>query len=154
LGFREVFDYMPGKMDWLAYGLPVEKRAGGPPMVIERIERQVPTCGLKDSLREAKQRADKFGSSVCAVVNDRGIVLGLLREDAWKNDPAVAAEKVMESGPTTLRPSFPAEQAAELLSKRNQDAILVTCSDGKLIGVFKQPKSEADKQRPKSEIGS
>ena len=135
---------MPGKMDWLAYGLPVEKRADGPPMLIEGIERQVPTCGLKDSLQEAKQRADKLGSRICAVVNDRGIVLGLLREDAWKTDPLVAAEAVMESGPTTLRPSFPAEEAAELLSKRNQDAILVTCSDGKLIGLFKRPKSEVD----------
>ena len=130
---------MPGKMDWLAYGLPVEKKPGGPPMLIERIERQVPTCGLKDSLREAKQRADKSGSRICAVVNDRSIVLGLLREDRWKTDLDVPAETVMESGPTTLRPSFPAKEAAELLSKRNQDAILVTCSDGKLIGMFKRP---------------
>lgn len=140
-------------MDWLAYGLPVEKRADGPPMLIERIERQVPTCGLKASLREAKQRADELGSRICAVVNDRGIVLGLLREDAWETDPVVAAETVMESGPTTLRPSFPAEEAAELLSKRNQDAILVTCSDGKLIGLFKRPKSEADYQTPKRRSG-
>ena len=140
-------------MDWLAYGLPVKKRADAPPMLIERIERQVPTCGLKDSLREAKQRADKLGSQICAVVNDRGIVLGLLREDAWKTDPVVAAEIVMESGPTTLRPSFPAEEAAELLSKRNQDAILVTCSDGKLIGLFKRPKSEADSQTPNRRSG-
>ena len=122
-------------------------------MLIERIERQVPTCGLRDSLREAKQRADKLGSRICAVVNDRGIVLGLLREDAWKTDPVVAAETVMESGPTTLRPSFPADEAAELLSKRNQDAILVTGSDGKLIGLFKRPKSDADKQTPNRRSG-
>jgi CBS domain-containing protein len=147
LAFTVVFDYMPGKMDWLAYGLPVEKRVGGPLMVIERIERQVPTCRLKDSLGEAKQQADRLGSRICAVVNDRYIVLGLLREDAWKNDLSVAAEKVMESGPTTLRPSYPVDEAAELLAKRGQDAILVTCSDGKLIGVFKRPESAANKPK-------
>jgi predicted transcriptional regulator len=152
LGFREVHDYMPGKMDWLAYGLAVEKRQDGSPMLIERIERQVPTCGLKDSVGEAKGRADKLGSQICAVVNDRGIVLGLLREDAWKNDPDVPAEKAMESGPTTLRPSYPVGDATELLVKRSQDAILVTSSDGKLMGVFKRPESAPNKQTPKSEI--
>ena len=59
LGFPEVFDYMPGKMDWLAYGLPVEKKVGAPPMLIERIERQVPTCRLKDlSERPSNRRID------------------------------------------------------------------------------------------------
>lgn len=153
MGFRQVFDYMPGKMDWLAYGLPVEKRPNGSPMLVERIDRSVPTCGLSDSVGEAKQRAEKLGFQICPVVNDQGIVLGLLREDAWKNDPAIAAEKVMESGPTTLRPSYLVDDAAELLVKRNQDAILVTSSDGKLMGVFKRAESAPQKQSQNRRFG-
>ena len=143
---------MPGKMDWLAYGLPVEKGQGGPAMLIERIERQVPTCGLSDSVGEAKRRAEKLGIHICAVVNQQGVVLGLLREDAWEKDPALPAEKVMKPGPTTLRPSYLVDHAVELLVKRNQNAILVTSSDGRLMGVFKRQGSEGKKPTPKSEI--
>jgi CBS domain-containing protein len=153
LGFAEVFDYMAGKMDWLAYGLPVEKKPGAPSMVIESIEREVPTCGLRDPLGQAKQSAERFGFGICAVVNEHGVVLGLLRESAWKNEPAQVAENVMEPGPTTLRPSYGADDAAELLVKRKQDAILVTSSDGKLMGALRRRRSAAKEQTAKSESG-
>jgi hypothetical protein len=77
---------------------------------------------------------------------------GLLREDAWKNDPAQAAENVMEPGPTTLRPGYGTDDATELLVKRKQDAMLVTSSDGKLMGAFRRRQSATKEQTPKSEI--
>lgn len=111
-------------------------------MLIEAIDRQVPTCGVNDSIEEAKSRAEKLGFRICAVVNKEGILLGLLKEEDWRNDPAMAAEKVMNPGPTTLRPSYLVDDAAELLAKRKQDAILVTSSAGKLMGIFMPDPSE------------
>ncbi|HZA55236.1 MAG TPA: CBS domain-containing protein, partial [Candidatus Udaeobacter sp.] len=74
------------------------------------------------------------------------IVLGLLRKDAWNDDPTSTAERLMESAPTTLRPYYPAEDATELLDQKGADAILVTSSDGKLMGVFKREMA-AEKKR-------
>jgi hypothetical protein len=38
---------MPGKMDWVAFGLSVEKGQNGPVMVIEQIDRQVSYLPVK-----------------------------------------------------------------------------------------------------------
>jgi hypothetical protein len=95
LGFEQVFDYEAGKIDWLAYGLPVEGEIAGAPLVINQMERQVPKCRLRDSAGEAKQYAEQLGLNLCPVVNEQDIVLGLLREDAWEDDPSSPAEKLM-----------------------------------------------------------
>lgn len=107
-------------------------------MLIEEIERQVPTCQLNESVEEAKRRAEKLGFQLCVVVNEEGIVLGLVEKDAWKKDSAMAVETIMDPGPTTLRPSYLVEDAVELLARQNQDGILVTSSEGKLMGVFRR----------------
>jgi CBS domain-containing protein len=147
-----VFDYVPGKVDWLAYGLPVEGEEADSPMVIDRMQTDVPTCRLNDSLREAKQRAEKLSFNLCAVVNEEGIVLGLVREEMWKEGQALAVEKVMELGPTTFRPSYTVDDATEFLTKQELDAALITSSDGKLMGVFRRSLDPDKKQIPKSEI--
>jgi CBS domain-containing protein len=125
-------------MDWVAFGLPVEKGKNRPSMLIEEIERQVPTCQLNESVEEAKRRAEKLGFQLCVVVNEEGIVLGLVEKDAWKKDSAMAVETIMDPGPTTLRPSYLVEDAVELLARQNQDGILVTSSEGKLMEVFRR----------------
>ena len=152
MGFDKVFDYAAGKVDWLAFGLPVEAEQGTSPMVITQMEKELPKCGLSDPVGEAKRRAEKLGFSICPVVNEGGIVLGLVREEHWKGDSAVPVHKIMESGPTTLRPSYSAEAATEFLMENDWDAVLVTSSDGKLMGIFKRQGAEEKRQLPKSQI--
>jgi CBS domain-containing protein len=142
LGFANVFDYMPGKIDWLAYGLPVEGEQKTSPMLIARMKRDFPQCGLSDAVGEAKRRAEQLGFGICPVVNEKGIVFGLIREDTWKGDPAVPVGKIMESAPTTLRPSYSAETATEFLTTNGWNAVLVTSSDGKLLGIFERQGGE------------
>jgi len=143
---------VPGKVDWLAYGLPVEGEQAEFPMVIDRMGRDVPTCQLDDSLAEAKRRAEKLGFNLCPVVNKQGIVLGLIREEMWKDDLDVSAESVMQLGPITFRPSYSVDDATEFLSKHDWGSALVTSSDGKLMGIFRRELSAEKKQIPKSEI--
>jgi len=121
-------------------------------MVIDRMERDVPTCHLDDSLAEAKRRAKKRSFDLCPVVNKQGIVLGLIREEMWKGDLDVSAESVMELGPVTFRPSYSVDDATEFLNKHDWDSALVTSSDGKLMGIFRRELSAKKKQIPKSEI--
>jgi CBS domain-containing protein len=136
-------------MDWVAFGLPVEKGQTGPSMVIEKLERQVPTCQLSDSVGEAKQRAQKLGVQICVVVNEQGKVLGLIEKEDWETDNDISVETAMDPGPTTLRPSYLLKDANELVVKSGGDAI-VTSSDGKLMGIFRHKNAELKKQISKS----
>jgi predicted transcriptional regulator len=46
------------------------------------------------------------------------------------------AEDVMEAGPTTIRPDVHLRPTLKRLTDRNLDSVLVTASDGSLIGVL------------------
>jgi CBS domain-containing protein len=70
------------------------------------------------------------------VVSEQRIVLGLCAGDSLPEDAGLVAEDIMESGPRTLRPSNDVNAAAELLRKSGKQAILVTSTDGKLMGLF------------------
>jgi hypothetical protein len=55
----------------------------------------------------------------------------------WDTDPTASVEQLVDSAPTTLRPSDPLEKAQQLLQKPDHAAVLVTDdSDGKLLGAF------------------
>jgi Mg/Co/Ni transporter MgtE len=75
---------------------------------------------------------------MCIVVNDQNVPLGSLSLDAMASDPNAATEQLMESGPATIRPSWSFEQTSEHLKGQNLDRVLVTTSEGVLIGVYSQ----------------
>jgi hypothetical protein len=79
---------------------------------------------------------------MCVVVNDRRVPLGALSLEAMAIDPNGAAEQLMESGPTAIRPSWTFEETSEYLKKQNQDRVLITTSEGILIGVYFQADAE------------
>ncbi len=136
MGFSTVFDYMAGKLDWAAYGLPMEKKDGAV-YVGDHLQRQVPTCGLHDSVATVSQRLAEAGASLCAVVNAHGVLLGICEAEAVAGAPAsTEAQDIMQNAPKTLRPSYPVEDATKLLRRSGKTAIPVTSSDGKLMGLF------------------
>jgi CBS domain-containing protein len=152
LGFGKVLCYKPGKADWLACGLPVEKDQPGALPLVESMTREFPTCRLNDSLDDARQAAERLGWDMCPVVNEVGIVLGLLQEDAWKQHRDGSVEQIMDPAPLTFRANYPLDDATEFLNKQALDAALVTTSDGTLMGIFKRRKTAEQNQIPKSEI--
>jgi Mg/Co/Ni transporter MgtE len=103
-------------------------------------------------------RAEERGSAVCSVVNQNGIVLGLVGKRDWDTDPTASAEQLMDSAPTTLRPSDPLEKAQQTLNESDRGAVLVTNSDGNLLGAFfgvgdkREPGRK--QQLPESEVWS
>ncbi len=142
LGFAEVYDYAAGKEDWLAWGLPREGRTAQVPTVGEVARRDVPTCGLADRVGDVKARAQAAGLDACVVVNERRVVLGLLRGRELGADPGATAEQVMQAGPTTYRPDVPARQAGARMRERQVDALLVTTPDGTLVGLLRREDAE------------
>ena len=136
LGFTQVFNYVAGKADWLASGLPMEGQLADYPRAGTVARTDVPTCRLTDRLGDVRDRTLDADQNVCVVVNDDRIVLGRLRGDALRGDPGATVESVMESGPTTTRPDDPLEAITERLQSARVASILVTTSDGRLVGIL------------------
>ncbi len=135
LGFTNVFDYAPGKLDWVSAGLPVEGTAAGIPNLGTVARRDVVTCRLNDQLSAVKARMASDPTSPCPVVNDHRIVLGLVRSDAIKADGAKTAEEAMISGPVTFRANVALEEVDRYLTDHKIAYAVVTTPEGELIGL-------------------
>ena len=142
LGFEKVYDYMPGKADWFANGLPKEGTLASIPTIGEVARRDVPTCGLRDKVGDARDPAQKAGWDRCVVVNEERVVLGVLREAEWSTHPGSTVETVMRNGPGTFRPHEPVGKLAERMRQRGASSILVTTPDGRLIGLLYRKDAE------------
>lgn len=135
LGFQDVYDYVAGEADWTASGLPVEganaslRRAG------DLALRDVPTCRLDEVALDVMSRVCGAGWDACAVVNDDRVVLGLLRCGDVDAAPGVTVEQSMESGPSTFRPDAMLDQPLRYMRRHDLPSVLVTTSDGRLVGL-------------------
>ncbi len=143
LGFENIYLYAAGKWNWFAYGLPMLGTRAALPQNKDVARRDVPTCGLAETVGEAHQRAQAGGWEQCIVVAEGRVILGRLRRDAWNAPPDTPAEEVMENGPTTVRPDELLAELVERMQKRKVASILVATPDGVLMGALERTEAEA-----------
>jgi len=136
LGFGGVYDYVAGKVDWIAAGLPSERPSGAGLTAGNLARRDVPTCRPADAMSEVQQRIRSSGFETCIVINGERVVLGRLGRKALSEASAGPVEDVMTEGPSTIRPYVPALGAAQRLREKGQGSALVTTSDGRLVGLL------------------
>ena len=142
LGFGRVYDYAAGKSDWMAAGLPTEGTAADRPSAATVARREVPTCHLEESLRDVRERVRAAGWDTCVVVNERRIVMGLLRADQLAQEGDVSAGSAMRPGPSTFRPHVAIEKLAKVMATRDLPNVPVTTSAGELIGLLVRDDAE------------
>lgn len=134
LGFPTVYDYVAGKVDWLAAGLPTEGTATPTGRVISALRRDVPICRLDDPAGPAIKAALDKGWSVCVVVNDRGIVAGRVRAKHVDPNDERKADDAMEPGPATIRAHEDLKATLDRMSSKHVDVLLVSTPEGELLG--------------------
>lgn len=134
LSFTEVYDYVPGEADWFASALPMEGARATEPRVGDVARQDVPRCGLRDRVGAVRQQVEAAGWDICVVVNEHDVVLGLLRARELEASDEMTAEQVMRSGPATYRPDALVADVTKRLHQRRVKGVLVTRSDGTLIG--------------------
>ena len=140
--FEEVCDYVPGKADWSASGFPIEGTLADVTTIGKAARRDIPTCSPAEKVGAARERVRKAGQDRCVVVNEERVVLGLLREKELAADPETIAEEAMRNGPATFRPDEPVEKMAKQMRERGASAVLVTTSEGRLLGLLYQDDAE------------
>jgi Mg/Co/Ni transporter MgtE len=133
-GFGPVYDYVDGKADWLAADLPFEGTAR---LAGFFTRREVATASESTPVREALGRVRERGFGPVLVLNHAGVVMGTVRQDELESAaPETEAGALMRFGVSTVRPS---EQVAELAHRMRQaqvGRVVVTRSDGTLVGLF------------------
>jgi Mg/Co/Ni transporter MgtE len=137
LGFARVYDYVAGKADWGSFGLPLEGNADSSTRVGSVTRADAPRC-LPDELVSAV--AERVGDEwqICVVTNGEGVVLGLVGRQALRSAENVRAEDAMSLGPSTIRPSARRDAIAARMRDQELTRIVVTHSDGVLVGVLRR----------------
>jgi hypothetical protein len=139
LGFTEVYDYVAGKADWSARGLPMEGELAGYAAAIHAADIDVPTCLVSDSVASIKSMLES--APVCIVTNSSGIVLGRIGQRELETTADTAAE-IMEEGPSTFRPDVPLDELLERMQSRDVDNVVITDPDGRLMGILYRSRAE------------
>jgi Mg/Co/Ni transporter MgtE len=136
LGFSPVYDYVAGKADWLAAGLPTEGEGPRRPRVGDVMDPTVPTCSPQQRVRDVAQR---LGSAwdTCVVINDHRIVEGRLRRDRLDGNDDHAVADVMEPGPATVRADADPAETTERMKQRGVTSLIVSTPDGLLLGALR-----------------
>src|SRR5919201_6484250 len=139
LGFERVHDYVPGKIDWLARGLPNEGWAAQRRRVGALARDDAVTCRVDDPVGEVRSRVEESRYGFALVTTERGMLLGRLRTSAIdRTDADAVAESLMEPGPSTVRPDVEAAKLATRLADRGLRTAIVTSPEGRLLGVVRR----------------
>src|SRR5215467_4702971 len=138
LGFSEVYDYVAGKLDWMAAGLPTEGTNATRPRAGEVARKDVPTSGLKEMLGSVRERIRRQGWDAVVVVNEQRVVMGLLRSKELESDSDLPVEQAMRPGPSTFRTFVHIEEMAHFMVEHKLESTPITTSDGRLVGLLLQ----------------
>jgi CBS domain-containing protein len=122
------------KMDWLAADRPFEGTARLAGMFTRR---GVATAAEPTPAAEALRLLDAQGFGPVLVLNHAGVVMGAAYRDALASAPGQATTgSVMRFGVSTVRPSEDAAALAHRMGQAGVTRVVVTRSDGTLVGLF------------------
>ena len=147
LGFAEVYDYIDGKVDWMAAGLPTEGTNAQKPRAGDIARKDVPTCGLTEKLGEVATRVRALGWDAVVVVNEQRVVLGLLRNKELAAGQDQSIEKAMRPGPSTFRPYVSLHDMLHFMIDHKLESSPITTSDGRLVGLLMQKDVAAEMEK-------
>jgi hypothetical protein len=126
---------VPGKVDWLARGLPTEGERAGETRVGDLARDDVVTCGLTDPAAEIAGRIDGSPYGFALVTAQDGTLLGRLRRSAIEDGSSATAEELMTPGPSTVRPDTDPAELREKLDAKDLKTAIVSTPEGHVIGV-------------------
>jgi Mg/Co/Ni transporter MgtE len=151
LGFTQVYDYAPGKVDWLANNLPVDGEQAQAVTAGLVARNDAVTCRLEDRVGPLRERVKRSPYGFALVTTPGGVLLGRVRHSALSDDPQARAEDIMEAGPATVRAHVPASELAKRLAQREFETAIVTTPEGHLIGVARRTELESAGAEPHAE---
>jgi CBS domain-containing protein len=87
-------------------------------------------------MTEVRNRVAAAGWDACVVVNEDGVVFGLLREKELAQGGDGPLAGAMRRGPSTFRPNVPIAEMAHYMLDHDLPSSPITTSDGRLVGLL------------------
>ena len=121
-----MYDYVDGKVDWMAFGLPVEGEDG--PFLGDQLS-PVVTCAVTQTVADARRELSGADDDGVVIVEADGLAVGEVDAKALDGQPdETVLLEVLRPVPSTVRPSV------TVASVSGGGGPLVTDSDGRLLG--------------------
>ena len=130
-----MYDYIPGKVDWLAHNLDVEGDDPEPRTVGRVMRDDVVRCAPTDRAADVHESIERSAYPFALVTTAGGTVLGRVRASALDPRSEEPVGDVAEPGPKTFRPHHSAENVATQLADKDLRWAVVTTPEGRLLGV-------------------
>lgn len=134
LGFTDVYDYMVGRTDWESAGLPMDGTDVKGPAIAEATTHDPLTAVVEDTVGSARRRLD--GSTQVVVVNEKGVVVGVMRKESWDHNDEILVGAAMRLGPATVRPGSQLAPLVGRMESKDVESVIVTDAEGRLLGVI------------------
>ena len=126
---------MPGKVDWLAHGLPVEGERPEAPIVGRVMRDDAPLCHPTDRIADVRELIERSPYPFALVTSEDRTLLGRAPASALDRASDGPVWDVAEPGPKTFRPHVPSEKVAEVLVAKGLRWAIVTTPEGQFLGV-------------------
>ena len=138
-----MYDYVPGKVDWLANNLEVEGERANAPTLGRVMRHDVVRCAPADAATAVLELIEGSPYPFAVVTSSDGTVLGRVPATALDAGSDRPVWDVAEPGPKTFRPHHSAETVTGQLAEKDLRWAIVTTPDGELIGVVARHDLEA-----------
>ena len=135
LGFTDVYDYVPGKVDWLAHALPVEGERTEAPIAGRVMRDDVALCRPTDRTSQVRESIERSPYPFALVASEDRTVLGRAPSSALDPASDQPVWNVAEPGPKTFRPHASAGKVAEVLADKELRWAIITTPEGRLLGI-------------------
>lgn len=108
----------------------------------------VATASLRGRLGRVHDRLASSPYGLLVVINHAGVVAGTISYDELEADHDALVEDLMREGPSTVRPSEEIEALLKRMASTNTATVVVTRSDGTLLGLFERARAEQHLHKP------
>jgi len=140
LGFRDVYDYVGGKADWRAAGLPTEGSNAHTLRAKDALRQDIATCHLGEHIGDMQRRLAV--GEACFVTTADGVVLGRIGRRASRAVPDARVEDVMSPGPATFRADAALDDLIQRMARAGMTNVPITNPEGRLLGVVYRSDAE------------
>jgi Mg/Co/Ni transporter MgtE len=139
MGFNRVHDYVLGKVDWLAHGLPAEGTYADRPTAGRLARRDAVTCSIEDQARDVLERVVGSRYGFALVLSPAGVLLGRLRRSVLETaGDADSIGSIIEPGPSTIRAHLSSDELRKRIEASGLRTLVVTTPGGVLVGVVRR----------------
>jgi len=143
-----VYDYVCGKVDWLAHNLAVEGDRPDAPTAGRVMRDDVVRCAPTDRATAVLESIEHSRYPFALVTTAGGTVLGRVRASMLDPRSEEPVWDIAEPGPKTFRPHTSAAHAARQLVEKDLRWAIVTTPEGRLLGIASRDDLERATKAP------